>query len=311
MKIFKVISPGMLTTIQDFGRKGYRHIGISYAGVMDFWAMVVANVLLGNSPELPVIESTILGPKLETLTKTRVAICGADLSPKVNGNYINMWRVIELKEDDVLSFGERKWGCRAYIAIEGGFVIDKVFGSSSTDVRCNLGGKILSAGDFLENGNAIGKVLNVENTLSVYSNMNMIDVIESVDEVFFSEKSFEDFFNNEFKMTSEFDRTGIRLSGCSVYRKEDEMLSKPVFLGNIQVTHNGALIILCVEAQTVGGYPVIASVITADFPKVAQIFPGQKIKFRKVTHTEAVQKLRYLLSQLPCSHIFDKLDYLC
>ena len=150
-----VIQPGFLTTVQDLGRYGYGNIGMPVAGVMDDYAARVGNILLGNDENSPVIEITLLGPVLEFRHTTMLAITGGDLHPSLNQQPVEMWRVLQAQSVDVLSFSGVTVGCRAYLAVSGGFDVPLVMGSASTYLRSNIGGfhgRALQTGDVVTIG---------------------------------------------------------------------------------------------------------------------------------------------------------------
>ena len=130
---------GVLTTIQDYGRYGYEAIGITNAGAVDKYSMFTANLLIGNPKEAPVLEATLLGPTLEFLESTQIAITGGDMSPEINGIPVQMNSALVVRAGDILALGIAKKGCRSYIAIRGGFLGKEEMGNVSADLKCKLG----------------------------------------------------------------------------------------------------------------------------------------------------------------------------
>ncbi len=308
MDVLRVIEPGLFTTVQDMGRYGFRLHGISEGGAFDKLSFIYANLCVGNEPYLPAFEITLQGPRLEVLNDTILSITGANLQARVNNKVIPLYTPIEVRKGDILSFGKRKWGCRAYLAIQGGVSCDRVFESYSTDTRIGYGGlKLVQRGHVIKQlqDSKIKRLserkINYYNKDFLFNNTTDIcevEVIEGPDFEFFCEENYKSFYTGIYEVTSYLDRVGIRLKGPSIKRSGKEMLSRPVSCGNIQITPDGYPIILGVESQTVGGYPRIACVISADLGKIAQLFTGDKIRFKKTTAQSALNKLKLLYSSI-------------
>lgn len=312
MDIFRVVEPGLLTTLQDLGREGFRDEGISEGGAFDKFSLMAANLSVGNKYFLPALEITLVGPVLEVLNDTIVAVAGADFRAQINNRLVPSLTPIEVRCGDVISFGGRQWGCRTYLAVVGGLSGEKIFESYSTDVRIGYGGlKLIKRGQTIKQlkitegkmpkryGFDRNRLFSSVSWLHPNSgNIYEIEVIEGPDFDYFYEESYKSFYQNEYEVTRQLDRSGICLQGYPIPRKRTEMLSRPVCCGNIQVTTDGQPIILGVECQTIGGYPRIASVITADFGKLAQLFTGDKVRFRKTDIEKALNKLRLMLNAL-------------
>ncbi|MGG4035214.1 biotin-dependent carboxyltransferase family protein, partial [Paenibacillus cisolokensis] len=148
----QVVRPGALTTVQDLGRPGYRAAGLGEGGAMDKYALRVANLLVGNEESAAALEMTLAGPELEAGCDLLVAVCGAYMSPRLDGEELPMWRPVLVPRGARLSFGSAKFGCRAYLAVAGGIDVPLVLGSRSTDLRAGIGGfsgRALAAGDAL------------------------------------------------------------------------------------------------------------------------------------------------------------------
>ncbi|MGA9225009.1 MAG: KipI antagonist, partial [Mesobacillus sp.] len=156
--LFKVLKPGLQTSVQDLGRTGYQQYGMSPSGAMDTYSMQMANLLTGNPLGEAVLEAVMVGPSLEVLTNVSIAICGGNLEPKVNGQEVPMWKSFILKVDDILSFGKVKSGSRAYISFAGGIDVPLVLGSKSTFLNGSLGGlngRALESGDVVHGKPAV------------------------------------------------------------------------------------------------------------------------------------------------------------
>ncbi len=311
-----VVKPGLLTTIQDDGRKGYEKFGIVVSGAMDIFSLKLANILVGNDINEACLEATVLGPELKISENTLIAITGAELSPTINGISVENNKPIFIKTESILSFKGPTKGCRAYIAFAGGFLIPKILESKSTYIRGKIGGlngRALIKGDTIKIGkrsNSSEKIINsllkykeksgfieamwfAKNPFN-YTNQNQeIRVFEDMQYNLADKDSLYNFYNNSYKVTSKSDRMGYRLEGSKIKFKEKiEMISGEVSLGTIQVPPDGNPIILLADRQTAGGYPKFAHVIKADIPLLAQLSPNSSIRFKKVSMYEA-EKLYY------------------
>jgi antagonist of KipI len=289
---------GLLDTIQDYGRVGYQGEGMAVSGAMDSYSYLVGNLLLNNNRTSASIEMTLVGPHLRFTSPTKISITGANLNPKLNGKNIPLWQVVEVKENDLITFGSSKQGCRCYLSVDGGFQIPQVLGSYSTYVRGKIGG--LHGGPLIQQDrlpyNAINKIKEKGNPLNKETNKHKLVLSHRFQPTFldemelrvvlgpekerFTEKGLHDFLNQHYTVTPQMDRMGLRLEGISVeHIKGADIISDSIPLGTIQIPANGKPIILMSDRQTTGGYTRIGSVISIDIPKVAQALPRQKIKF--------------------------------
>lgn len=140
MKLFHVVKPGFFTTVQDSGRHGFLRYGVPVSGAMDEFSLQLANLLVRNAPNDSCLEITVLGPELEALSDTQVAITGGDISPLINGQEAEMWQTLRIRKGDVVSFGKLRNGYRSYLSVRGGINVPTVLGSRSTYTRCQMGG---------------------------------------------------------------------------------------------------------------------------------------------------------------------------
>ncbi|MFA4867049.1 MAG: biotin-dependent carboxyltransferase family protein [Pedobacter sp.] len=292
----KVLKGGMLTTIQDLGRTGYRKEGIIVSGAMDRLALEIGNLLLGNDISEAGLECTLLGPKLLFKTTQLVAITGGDLNPTVNGEPVNMWRPIIIPEGAILSFSTPVKGCRSYIAFFGGLDLPKVLDSYATYLKAGIGGykgRALKADDelsFKKSYQQTGNSFKWAADLRMYPDLNNpeIRVMEGPEFESFNKQTISDLFNKQYMISKAADRMGYRLEGPALQLSQPkEMLSSAVTFGTIQVIPDGGMILLMADHQTTGGYPRILQVITADLTKLAQMQSGQQIRFKLVTLEEA------------------------
>jgi len=297
--------PGILTTVQDLGRRGFRDLGINPGGVMDPAAARAINLLLGNEDNEAVLEMHFPGPQIRFETDVVASIGGADLTPMLDAEPVPIWTRFTVKAGSVLSFDNKRSGNRAYLAVKGGFKADKWFGSSSTNMlasRGGIAGRALVAGDRLEcvksdhTGDA--RVSISPWSMPHYRPFPTVRVLPGAEFAQLSDRSRELFFSQNFRVSRRSDRMGFRLAGDPLEMPANNMLSTAVSFGTIQGLPNGQLVILMADHQTTGGYPRIAHVITRDLPLVGQLGPGDKVAFHLVTVREAeelaVEFERYL-----------------
>jgi len=292
----RVIKPGALSTLQDLGRVGYQRYGVIVDGAMDEWAHRLANLLVGNPETEATLEITLIGPRLAFEATAVIAICGADLSPHIGDREVPMERPVVLRPGNVLEFGRRRAGCRAYLAVRGGYDVAPVMGSKSTYLRGGFGGyqgRALRAGDVVGIGAAKsgdGALFAAPSppwpsrAIATAGRQPPIRVVEGAQWPLFSDDAQRAFANTEFKLTPHSDRMGYRLEGTKlVLRDPIEMISEGVSFGTIQVPPDGNAIILMADCQTTGGYPKIAQVASVDLPVLAQMMPGQTMRFELIS----------------------------
>ncbi|MDQ0254678.1 antagonist of KipI [Evansella vedderi] len=299
----KVVKPGLFTTVQDLGREGYQEYGIVAAGAMDSFSLQVGNILVGNKEGEAGLEITLLGPELHIVNDGVIAICGANLSPSINGEPVPIWKAIKVKKGQFLTFGERKTGARAYLTIAGGIDVEPVFGSKSTYVKGGMGGyqgRPLQKGDLLkkgkdsfeDKGKYIGRALSTKYTPR-YGGTKTLRVIPGPDIGSFTEEALMSFFSSTYDISREADRMGYRLNGKKLTHKRNaDIISDAISFGAIQVPANGQPIILMADRQTTGGYARIGAVISVDLPLLGQLIPGQSVTFQKISIEKAQELYR-------------------
>jgi biotin-dependent carboxylase-like uncharacterized protein len=297
MRIFRVINAGLFTTVQDLGRYGYLQYGVPISGAMDTFSLTVANLLVANDERDACLETTLVGPKLQALTTAQIAITGGNCSPNVNGHQVAMWQTLTLQEGDVVSFGRMENGCRAYLSVRGGINVPLLLGSRSTYVRGGFGGlegRQLKTEDVIEASNM--SLLSVEYSLPTkhvlqFRNQLTAHVVLGPQDDMFTEKGLNAFLSNPYKIISEADRMGYRLEGSVIeHVSKADIVSDAILPGAVQVPRDGKPILIMRDAQTTGGYPKIAVVVTADVDLLGQAKPGDVIEFSKVTVKEAQEK---------------------
>ncbi len=315
-RTLKVHSAGLLTSVQDQGRVGYQSDGIPVAGVMDDYAHQLANILVGNDRDQAVIEVTMVGPVIDFNCNCLIAVTGAQFELLVNNKTTKMNKAIQIVAGDRLTFGHLKTGLRAYIAIAGGFALDKVLGSFSTYIRGGIGGykgRALKNGDLvpinvqkpdhrtisdLKTSNEIRESL-IQQFESQMEGPHIIRVIDGPEIHSFSDDAVDTFYSSEYEISNASDRMGYKLNGAHIkHNNEADILSSGLTLGTIQVPGHGQPIIMMSDHQTTGGYTRIANVISTDISYLAQLGPGCKIRFEKVDIKEAHRILRKVQDEL-------------
>jgi antagonist of KipI len=291
--IFKVLKPGLQTTIQDLGRFGYQQYGISPSGAMDTYAMQTANILTGNHLEEAVLEASLIGPTLEALADIVISICGGDFSPVVDGRAIPLWKSIFIKKGQVLTLGSAKQGARCYISVAGEINVPIVLHSKSTYLSGEFGGfagRALEKGDILLGRPIIKKPLKKLDTSLIprYEGQIQVRVILGPHEHRFSQESINSFLTEEFIITPQANRMGYQLKGPKLQQIDNpDIISDPIPLGGIQVPASGQPIILLSDRQTTGGYTRIGTVISVDIPLLAQAVPGTCVTFKEISIEDA------------------------
>jgi biotin-dependent carboxylase-like uncharacterized protein len=300
---------GPMTTLQDRGRLGYQRFGVSPSGAMDRRALAMANVLVGNSPETASIEFMNLGGAFAAEGgDVRVALVGAGSSLSIDGTAVAPQTSVLLKEGQALEVGHPRTGTFAYLAIAGGFGVEPQLGSLSFHLRSRLGGlngTALKAGDRLPCGAAQdGDPMQL--ALALPEEADPIRVMLGPQDDYFTPESICLLQESEFTISSQADRMGFQLTGPRLeHAKGFNIVSDGIVDGHIQVPGSGQPIVLMRDRQTAGGYPKIATVISADLSRLAQMRPGTAVRFRVVQRDEAVAAARQLkdwIAALP-SHL--------
>ena len=313
IKIFEVIQPGPLTTVQDLGRSGYQQFGVPTSGALDNYAFRVGNLLVGNAEGAASLEITLPGCQLRALREARIAITGADLAATINGEPAPAWESRSLERGDVLSFPRLNSGCRAYLAVAGGIAVPLVMQSASTYTKAGIGGFVgrpLRKGDILQSNKstASAKVARIPSEyIPVYGNRITLRVIIGPQDDLFTGEGISAFLNSDYTVSAQADRMGYRLEGPRIQHRDGaDIISDGIPLGAIQVPGDGLPIILLVDRQTTGGYTKIANAISVDIPRIAQAKPGDKINFKQVDEEQAVTLLKKYEQQMETikSHLY-------
>lgn len=276
----EVLEPGLLTTVQDLGRFGWRSQGVAWAGALDPGALAGANAAVGNAPGAAGLEITLQGPRLVFLKALRFALAGADLSAVLERRDLGAWPVprgvpVQARPGNVLRFGEPRRGCRAYLALAGGVDAPPVLGSRSSDVKAGLGLPPLRAGDRLGVGDGSGAGDEAPPPAPL-DDEAVLRVVPGPQDEAFAPEDLAAFLCSAWTLGHESDRFGARLDGPRLEPLgPGEIASDGLVPGCVQVPPDGRPIVALAEGPTTGGYPKIATVVAADVARLAQLVPGR------------------------------------
>ena len=278
--MLKVISSGVLSSIQDQGRFGFRHYGVPVAGVMDKTSANLANLLLNNSFSDALMEITLTGPNLEFAAPTRIAICGADMSACLNGSILHLNTAIEIETGDTLNFGRLNYGARTYIAVQGGFQTDVEMASRSFFKGVSDEFRI-EKGDLLNY--SVLKNINHESHTTVkvdkgHFSVKALAVSEGPEFALLTETQTKKLFSTEFSISKDNDRMAYQLEE-PLENDLQPILTSAVLPGTVQLTPAGKLIVLMRDCQTTGGYPRILQLSEAAVNQLSQKKQGDVIQF--------------------------------
>ncbi|KAF1718140.1 hypothetical protein CSC74_04415 [Pseudoxanthomonas yeongjuensis] len=288
---WEVIAPGALTTVQDRGREGWRHLGVARAGALDLDAAMLANELLGNSPDAAVLALSLQGPTLRLPQAAMIAITGAMVVATSNGIALPGHRPIAVPAGELKLTGIRA-GIRAWLAVAGGFDAPSLMGSRSTDLRGGFGGmegRALRVGDRLPVvASTIAEIATpriaawwIGNDDPAFDDHRPIRFVAS------ASVHAKALAKRPWQVSPNSNRQGIRLQGEALAGAGPGRVSEPVAIGSIQLPPDGQPIVLLADAQTMGGYDLLGHVIAADLPRLAQAGPGATLAFAPVDIDEA------------------------
>lgn len=310
--MIRVIRPGMLTSLQDSGRYGYQRFGIGPGGAMDTQSHRLASALVGNADSLASLECTLTGPTLQFDAPVLLALCGADLSPTIDGMPVPQDRPVLVRAGAMLVFGQRRSGVRCYLALHGGFDDAAVLHSQGTSLRGKFGGH---AGRALQKGDVLR--CKASDTVDFYPELSdllvqssapfvaprwkvpglvshstqVVRIMEGRHWPLFSEAARQKLLTLPLRISEQSDRMGYRLEGATLkLENAGEMISEAVSSGTVQVPPDGHPIILMADHGTTGGYPKIAQVASVDLPRLAQMPVHDHLHFELVS-LELAQQL--------------------
>ncbi|MBF6989134.1 MULTISPECIES: biotin-dependent carboxyltransferase family protein [unclassified Cupriavidus] len=301
--MIEVLSTAALTTVQDLGRYGQRRYGVGTAGAMDRLALTLGNEMLGNDPNAAGLEITLTPFKIRFLRETSFAVAGADFDASLDGTQLLPWWATTAKEGQELMLKRPVHGARAYLCIAGGIDVPPVLGSRSTQMRGAIGGyegRQLRRGDVLtvndcplRRGNF--GIIPPEHRLAPGSASGSVTVraIPAGEYEKFTEASCKQLWTTPWQITPQSNRTGYRLQGQKLELTQPlEMRSHGIIPGVVQVPPSGQPVVQLADANVSGGYPKIATVISADLWRLAQARIGEHISFVQVDVEEALSASR-------------------
>jgi len=306
----RVISPGMLTTIQDRGRIGFQHLGVPASGALDDVALAAANALVGNAPDEAALEIFYRGPVLTAEAESvRVALACSDAEIEKlpepfarHGQRIDPMQTVTLKRGEAIRIGAITRGACAYLAVEGGFAIEPVLGSRSTDIRSHIGGieaRALREGDLLPLRREASGGSEERRVVFRLEPLARVRIVPGPQRDLFTDAEFDAFAQATYTVGANSSRMGLRLSGRSIaHGRGANIVSDAVAPGSIQIPGDGQPILLLADRQTTGGYPKIANVISADIAALGRLRFGDAIQFTPVTLEEAVEARRQMMAEI-------------
>ena len=306
-----VLAPGLQATVQDGGRHGFRHLGVGSAGALDPYSHAVANLLVGNAADAPVIEAVLAGPSLRFERAARIALCGARVAARAGGTGIPGWRPVDLPPGTELHVGRCSEGARIYLAVAGGWSVPKRMGSASTDLRGGFGGmhgRALAKGDMLPVGradDAAGATLHIAPWWIDpapdldFAAPAVVRVLSGHD----GTAPADALCATTWRVAAASNRQGLRLEGPGLEldgtaERGPQRISEPVAPGTVQLPADGQPIVLLADAQSHGGYPRIGHAIACDLPRLAQLRPGDTVRFMPCPPAEAVRLRREQAARL-------------
>jgi len=291
-----VLKPGFQSTIQDLGRNGFSHYGISKSGAADDLSIRLGNLIVGNNENAASIEMTLVGGEFKFDIDSTIVLTGSKFAAMIDNKSIPFNEIVKISANQTLSIGQTMEGARCYLAVKGGIDVTNVFSSKTTHLTSKMGGidgRALIKDDQLMIGKSMTGVAPIVYNNILDINMSKLLIIKGIQENYISKLTWKKFLNQEYKVSNLSSRMGIRLEGESLnLENNNEIITEGVPLGAIQLPRSGNPIISFVEHQTTGGYPKIANVISSEMHKVGQLKPGDKFKFELISLDEA-EKLHF------------------
>jgi biotin-dependent carboxylase-like uncharacterized protein len=307
--VIRILEPGFETTVQDMGRSGNYHLGVSPSGAADKYSFWVGNLILGNPLEYAGLEMTFLGPKVEFRKKTVIAITGAPITPYINDQPIPMWENVKVQEGDVLSFTFSRSGVKTYLCVSGGIQVPDMLGSKSTYILSGIGGhhgRKLKEGDELQVGEPLPGVFKLtgkripEEFITEFTNDNVLRVVMGISSYRVNDEGVKSFLNTEWKVSLESDRVAYRYKGAPISLKEFDppfgagnrsfnVVDIAYPIGVIVVPNDEEIIVLMSDGTSGGGFVTIGTVISPDLDRIAQSRPLSATRFTAITVNQAIE----------------------
>lgn len=277
--MLKVLTPGLCSLLVDHGRPRSRGLGVPVGGPADRWSLALGNALVGNPPETTALEISLAGPTLQAVCHVACVLYGAPFDLATDQGPLTSGKTFTLHPDEVLRIEGAPRGMRAYLCVHGGFQVPEILGSRSAL-------RPLQAGETLACGTSViqPRFLRGDTHPDSWTGEVSLRVLPGSQADWFVE---EEFYGPGFQVSADSNRMGLRLRGKPLTFRPREMVSEPVCPGTVQVTRDGQCIILGVDGQTIGGYPRIAHVISADLDQLGQLRPGETVRFQQVSLHEA------------------------
>jgi len=278
-----VLAPGFLTTVQDLGRFGYAHFGISASGAADPLALRAGNLLVGNAENAAALEMTLVGGAFEFESDAVIALAGSDF-----GAGLPLWTPVAIQAGGAVRCGPTRSGARCYLCVRGGLAVPRTMGSASAHLATGVGGRALRVSDLLPVGDGAVRQPRRAAAPPPFSRDATLRTTRGPQAEWFG----DELYRGAWTVSEESNRMGLRLLGDPIASPTGHMLTEGVALGAVQVPPGGQPIILFVEHQTTGGYPKPANVISADFWCLGQLRPRDQTAFESVTIEQALALLR-------------------
>lgn len=294
MTTIEVQAPGLLTTVQDLGREGHGPMGVSPSGAADPVSLRIGNRLVGNPQGAAALEMTLLGGAFFFPDGAAIALTGSDFGAALDDAPLTMYTSVLVKSGQTLRLGPTRSGARCYLSVQGGVHVEPFLGSASTHLLSGLGGcqgRALRKGDSLAIGAATcayRKQTVSPQALPQLAPRKILRATSGPQAGWFSDSARQILYSTAYRVAEESNRMGIRLEGATLpATASGEMITEGVSLGAVQIPPRGSPIILFVEQQTTGGYPMIANVISVDLPSLGQLRPRDDIRFERIDLREA------------------------
>ncbi len=309
----RIEHPGLVSSVQDLGRRGHSAMGVGPAGAADALSMRIGNRLVGNAEDAAAIEMTLMGGRVKFNRDALVCLVGAD-APEARverggeTRRIEGWTPTPVAPGAVVSVGAIQSGCRVLLCVDGGVATERVLGSRSAHLASGVGGGALKAGDELPLGEHRTGLVTGRPSAAVLERVRehlsrrTLRIVRGAQWDWFSEDARRAIAEREFVVSDRSDRTGVRLGGVAIEVPQRSMRSEGVVTGAVQLPRDGQPIVLLVDRPATGGYPVIGCVIGADLPALGQVRPRDRVRLEWIERERAVELLREreeLIAQVP------------